>query len=96
MTNRVRQLAERRSALQARCTVERLAFAAAASHIEARLQPVDRLAAMTRGALAHPVALVAGLVATTILARAGGSRLLVRAVLAWTALGRLRRLLRAL
>ena len=69
MSNRVRELAEREAALLLRCAAQRRALGARCSVIEARLQSVDRVAAVARSTLLNPVVIVGGLVTLLALGR---------------------------
>ena len=63
MSDRVRELAEREAALLLRCAAQRRAVVAEVHGIQARLRTVDRVTAVARGTLLHPVVIVGGLVA---------------------------------
>jgi hypothetical protein len=51
MSNRVKQLAEKESRLQARCAAQRASIANEVASIEARFARVDRIARVARTAL---------------------------------------------
>ena len=92
MSDRVRELGDRRAALQLRCAAQRQAVAREVQGLTQRLRTVDRVAAVTRGALLHPAVVAVGM---ALMVAIGRSRM-------WQLVGRglvvaagVRRLLRA-
>jgi hypothetical protein len=57
VSERARELAEKRAALQARCAAQRDELAALSYHLEMRLSRVDRAVYLVRRALSAPVLL---------------------------------------
>jgi hypothetical protein len=91
MSERSRQLAERHAALRLRCAIERHTVGGEVESIVARFSAVDRVAALTRGALLHPAVIVAGVIALLAFGRSRGLRLVGRIFLLATAARRLAR-----
>jgi hypothetical protein len=92
MSDRVRELADRRGTLQLRCAAQRGALGREVSSIETRLRSVDRLVAIARGALLHPAVLAVGAATLFALGRRRAWRALARGLLL---AGAARRLFRA-
>lgn len=89
MSDRVRQLAERQAALQARCAAQRALIADEVAAIEVRFSRVDRLARVARATLLHPAVIAGGVVALLAVGRSRGMRLVGRLYLLSTAARRL-------
>jgi hypothetical protein len=96
MSERSRQLAERHAVLRLRCAAERRAVGGEVANIAERFAPVDRAAALARGALLHPAVVIGGVIALLAFGRARGLRLVGRAFLLATAARRLMRVTRFL
>ena len=93
MSERARELAERRTALRLRCAVQRRAIAGEVRGVEARLQTVDRVASVARTLTSHPAAIVGGVVVAVALARTRGFRVLSQGLMLVSAIRRLARLI---
>ena len=91
MSDRLRDLTERRAALRLRCAAQRRALASEVHSIEARLQSIDRVAAIARNALLHPVVIVAGVIALLAVGRTRMFHLLGRTLVLGAAARRLMR-----
>jgi hypothetical protein len=89
MSERARQLAERHAELRLRCAAERRAVGSEVAGIVERFAPIDRAAALTRGALFNPVVVIGGVIALIAFGRASGLRFVGRAFLLATAARRL-------
>ncbi len=89
MSNRVKQLAEREAALQARCAAQRASIAREVASIEVRFERVDRFARVVRTTLLHPIVIVGSIVALLTIGRSKGMRLVGRLYLLSTAARRL-------
>jgi hypothetical protein len=89
MSNRVKQLAEKESRLQARCAAQRASIANEVASIEARFARVDRIARVARTALLHPVVIVGGVVALLTIGKSRGVRLVGHLYVLSTAVRRL-------
>jgi hypothetical protein len=92
MTQRVRELAERETALQLRCAAQRRAVGREVDDIETRLRTVDRIAGATSRAIRNPAVLALAGVGLFALGRVRALRLLGRA---WLLVSAARRVLRA-
>ena len=93
MSDRTRELAERRATLRLRCAVQRRAIAGEVESIEARLATVDRFTGAVRSFASHPAVVVAGVAAAIVLARTRGFRVLGNALVLLAGIRRLLRLL---
>ena len=92
MSDRARELAERRASLRLRCAVQRRAIANEVAFVEARLATVDRVAGAARSIVSHPAVIVAGVAASVVLARTRGLRVLSHVLLLLSGARRLLRL----
>ena len=81
MTDRVRELAERRAALRLRCAAQRRTVARAAQALEQRFGTVDRVAAITRGVFLHPAVVAVGVTLVFALGRSRVFHLIGRGLL---------------
>jgi hypothetical protein len=91
MSDRVRELAERESALRLRCAAQRNAIAREVASVETRLATVDRVARTARKIATHPAAIGAGMLVVILLGRARTFRLLGHGLLLANAARRLLR-----
>jgi hypothetical protein len=96
MSNRVRELADREAKLLLRSAAQRRAFAHEVQDIEARLRTVDRVAAVTRSTLLHPVVIVGGLVGLLVLGRTRAFHLIGRGLVMFSTGRRLLRIAQGL
>jgi hypothetical protein len=94
MSDRARELADRRATLQLRCAAQRRAVARDVQGIEARLHSVDRAAEIARDVLLHPMVIVASVVVLLAVGRTRMFHLLGRGLVLATAARRLLRLAR--
>ena len=92
MSDRVRQLAERRTALRLRCAAQRNAIASEVGAVLSRLESVDRFVAAGRRALRQPVVIGAAVLVLILLGRARSFRLLGHGLLLMSAVRKLMRL----
>lgn len=81
MSERTRELAERRAKLQLRSAAQRREIAREARAVEGRLKSADRLLVIGRAVLGHPAVIAVGLVALLLLGRTRALRLAGQAVL---------------
>jgi hypothetical protein len=96
MSDRVRELAEREAALLLRCAAQRRAVVTEVHGIQARLRTVDRVTAVARGTLLHPVVIVGGLVALLALGRTRAFHAIARGIVLFSTGGRLVRVAQGL
>ena len=96
MSDRVRALAEREAALLLRCAAQRRAVVTEVHGIQARLRTVDRVTAVARGTLLHPVVIVGGLVVLLALGRTRAFHAIGRGLLLFSTGGRLVRVAQGL
>jgi hypothetical protein len=87
-------LAQRRSALRARCAVQRTHLADTTEHIEARLGGVDRGIEAVRRLAGHPLLIVGGVALLTLVGPRRLVRLAGRSAVLLTAGQRIMRLMR--
>jgi hypothetical protein len=81
MSERMRELAERRAALQLRAALQRREIAREVAAVEARLLAADRVIALTRGVLRHPAVIGSAVLVFVLVGRARAVRLLGQAAL---------------
>lgn len=93
MSDRARELAERRATLRLRCAVQRRAIASEVEFVEKRLATVDRVAGTARAVASHPAVVIVGVIAAIVLARTRGVRVIGHALVL---VGGVRRLVRLL
>jgi hypothetical protein len=93
MSDRARDLAERRARLLLRCAVQRRAVAAEVRYVERRLATVDRVVGAARTVASHPAVVVVGVAASILLARTRGVRMIGHVLMLLTGVRRLFRLL---
>jgi hypothetical protein len=94
MSHRVVELAQRQVLLQKRCAAQRSSVALEVAGIEARFAAIDRIAGLVRSTMLHPAVIVGGIVALIVVGRAGGLRLVGRALLLGVAARRLLQVLK--
>ena len=73
VSDRARALAERNATLRLRCAVQRRAVADGVQAVESRLQSVDRIVTLARGAVLHPAVIAVGGVGLALIGRARGA-----------------------
>ncbi|HZF28042.1 MAG TPA: hypothetical protein VE907_02900 [Gammaproteobacteria bacterium] len=93
MSDRARELAERRATLRLRCAVQRRAIASEVQFVEGRLATVDRVAGAARAVASHPAVVVIGVIAAIVLARTRGVRVIGHALVLLAGVRRLSRLI---
>ena len=89
MSTRVKELADRESALRLRCAAQRNAIAREVASVETRLATVDRVALIARRIATHPAAIGAGMLVVILLGRARTFRWLGQGLLLANAARRL-------
>ncbi|HEX5049702.1 MAG TPA: hypothetical protein VFX89_21490 [Gammaproteobacteria bacterium] len=93
MSDRARDLADRRATLLLRCAVQRRAIDAEVRYVEQRLATVDRVVGAARTVASHPAVIVAGVAAAIVLARTRGVRVIGNALMLIAGVRKLFRLL---
>lgn len=93
MSDRARELAERRATLRLRCAVQRRAIASEVRFVEERLATVDRVAGAARAVASHPAVVVVGVIVAIVLARTRGVRVIGNALVLLAGVRRLFRLI---
>lgn len=93
MSDRARELAERRATLRLRCAVQRHAVASEVRFVEERLATVDRVAGAAHAVASHPAVVAVGVIAAIVLARTRGFRVIGHALVLLAGVRRLFRLI---
>jgi hypothetical protein len=91
MSDRVKELADRESALRLRCVAQRNAIRREVASVETRLATVDRVAVTARRIVTHPAAIGAGMLVVILLGRARTFRFIGQGLLLANAARRLLR-----